>query len=82
VVRYKGDHAPSSALRDVDQDLSWYDAGGPSVLSMVWNHWRNELRGEKPTAPADEDLGWDDESNLDSADGESGERPQSFGVEC
>jgi hypothetical protein len=74
VVRYKDDHAQSSALRDVDQDLSWNGAAGPGLLSMVWNHWRDELRGEKPTAPDDEELEWDDEDILDSADGKSGER--------
>jgi hypothetical protein len=75
VVRYKDDHPQSSVLRDIDQDPSWNDAVGPG-LSMVWNHWRDELSHEKPTAPDDEDLRWDDEDSSDSADGESGERPK------
>jgi hypothetical protein len=76
VVRYKDDCAQSSALRDVDQDLSWNDARKPGLLSMVWNHWSDELRGEKPIAPDDEGLEWEDEDTLDSADGKSGERPK------
>ena len=56
VVRYKDDHAQTSALRDADQDLSWNAASGPGLLSMVWNHWRDELRREKPTTPDDGDL--------------------------
>jgi len=75
VVRYKDDQAHSSALRDDDQDPSWNDAGGPGFLSMVWNHWRDELRTEEPTAPDDEDLELDEEGNLASADAESGEQP-------
>lgn len=80
VVRYKDDHAQSSALRDVDQDLSWKDAGGPGLLSMVWNHWRVELRRENPAAPNDDDdLELDDEDVLDSADNKSGERSKASG---
>ncbi len=76
VVRYKDNHAQSSALRDVDQDLSWKDSGGPGLLSMVWNHWRDELRRENPAAPNEDDLELDDEDVLDSADNKSGERPK------
>jgi len=74
VVRYKADRAQSSTLRDADQDLAWNDHRERGLLAMVWNHWRDELRGGKPTAPTDEDLDWHDRDISDSADGQSGER--------
>jgi hypothetical protein len=76
VVRYKDDRAQSSTLRDLDQDLAWNVAGKPGLLSMVWNHWRDELRGEKPTAPNDEGLDRDGEDRSDSFDDKNPGRPR------
>ena len=46
VVRYKDDNAQTSALRDADQEPSWTVGTGLSLYAMVWQHWRDELRGE------------------------------------
>jgi len=44
VVRYKDDNPESCALRDGDQDPSWSGPAEPNLFTMVWNHWRDELR--------------------------------------
>jgi hypothetical protein len=61
VVRYKDDNALASALRDADQEPSWTDGTERRLFAMVWQHWRDELRGE-PMVPEDRDLQCDDET--------------------
>ena len=67
VVRYKDDHAQASVLRDADQELSWIHRTEPSLLAMVWQHWRDELRHEPPLVlgneypePSDQEVENDD----------------------
>jgi len=62
VVRYKDDHAQSSAVRDSDQDFSWSTATEPGLFSMIWQHWCDELRGD-PKPPDEEGLEADDEED-------------------
>jgi hypothetical protein len=53
VVRYKDDNAPSSALRDQDQEISWRTVTpGRGFLITVWRHWCDEFwGGERNSAP-------------------------------
>jgi hypothetical protein len=67
VVRYKDDNAQASVLRDADQ--SWTDENQPGMFAMVWQHWRDELRGEQQPTPADVDLQEDeDDESVDLID--------------
>lgn len=61
MVRYKDDNAQESVLRDADQEPRWTDGTGRGLFAMVWQHWRDESRGEPRAEPNDEDLGLDDE---------------------
>ncbi len=63
VVRYKDDNAQASALRDADQEPSWTDGTGPGLLATVWQHWRDELRGEQPAVSDDDGAEADDEDD-------------------
>lgn len=66
IVRYKTNNAQASTLRDADQDLSWNGISDPSVLAMVWQHWRDELRTEQQVHSDDEHL----KEDADTKDGE------------
>jgi hypothetical protein len=45
VVRYKDENAASSVVRNGDQEPSWDEGRGSGLFAMVWQHWRDELRG-------------------------------------
>jgi hypothetical protein len=57
IVRH-GDEKPSvSVLRDADQGPSWNDPPSSGLFTMIWQHWRDELRQEDPyIADADADM--------------------------
>ena len=54
VVRYKDDKPEASVLRDADQDLAWTEPG-TDFFAMIWQHWRDELRGEQEPLADEED---------------------------
>jgi hypothetical protein len=60
VVRYRDDRAQVSALRDVDQEPGWTGTE-PGLVAMVWQHWRDGLRGEEQPNLDDESIFVDDE---------------------
>ena len=69
VVRYKDDNVEACVLRDPDQDRSWTAENPPGLFAMIWQHWRDELRGETQASPEDEDLQEDeDDANVDRID--------------
>ena len=56
VVRYKDNKPEVSVLRDADQDLPWTGTGpGKDFFTMIWQHWRDELRGEQQPLADEED---------------------------
>jgi hypothetical protein len=50
VVRHKDDSARVSVLQASDEGPSWSQEAQTSLITVVWSHWRDELkREEQPT---------------------------------
>lgn len=63
VVRYRDDSTGVSVLQASDQGPSWSEEAQTSLITVVWSHWRDELKREdqSPDEDTSDDLGPSDE---------------------